>query len=337
MRAVILRICSARLHAPPGVLPRGCCSFFENIRNNGRGVSSCVPSSPKLFAIHMCFRVAIRCARYDGGVDSLPPSSVDLFERLLMTSSSSKSIALSRRAVLGAGGVGLAAVLSACARTVHPPVDAATSESASASPSASSTLPSANKSYKGKVTFDNFEKNGEYVPATAEKKAQNVPKPLMPEKVQELSIDGIYALIGYWISSFNYLALTGDIEPLKKTDPSSEYYKELEPMVKLYETGRGWIYDTSEPMSVYLMTDTPTQVEGDRIRYFWRARSLVDQNAKRHLTEGDNRDKSLARAEDSQGQAMRIVVEYKEGAWFMSTQKDKDADKSTESASPSAS
>ena len=171
-----------------------------------------------------------------------------------MTSPSSKPVALSRRAVLGAGGVGLAAVLSACARTVHPPVDAATSESASASPSASSTLPSANKSYQGKVTFDNFEK-----------------------------------------------------------------------------------YDTSEPMSVYLLTDTPTQVEGDRIRYFWRARSLVDQNAKRHLTEGDNRDKSLARAEDSQGQAMRIVVEYKEGAWFMSTQKDKDAGKSSGSASTSAS
>ena len=238
-----------------------------------------------------------------------------------MTSPSSKPVALSRRAVLGAGGVGLAAVLSACARTVHPPVDAATSESASASPSASSTLPSANKSYQGKVTFDNFEKNGEYVPATAEKKAQNVPKPLMPEKVQELSIDGIYALIGYWISSFNYLALTGDIEP----------------MVKLYETGRGWIYDTSEPMSVYLLTDTPTQVEGDRILYYWRARSLVDQNGKRHLTEGDNRDKPIVGAEDSQGQAMRIVVEYREGAWFMSTQKDKDAGKSSDSASPSAS
>jgi len=266
--------------------------------------------------------------------------SVDLTERLLMTSSSSKPVALSRRAVLGAGGVGLAAVLSACARTVHPPVVAeseSANASASASPSASPTLPSANKSYKGKVTFDNFEKNGEYVPATAEKKAQNVPKPIMPEKVQDLSIDGIYALIGYWISSFNYLALTGDIEPMKKTDPSTDYTKELEPMVKLYETGRGWIYDTSEPMSVYLTTDTPTQIEGDRILYFWRARSLVDQNGKRHLTEGDNRDKSLVGAADAQGQAMRIVVEYKEGAWFMSTQKDKDADKSTESASPSAS
>lgn len=267
------------------------------------------------------------------------PSPVDLTERLLMTSSSSKPVALSRRAVLGAGGVGLAAVLSACARTVHPPVDTAASDSASASasPSASPALPSANKSYQGKVTFDNFEKTGEYVPATAEMKAQNVPKPIMPEKVQELSIDGIYALIGYWISSFNYLALTGDIEPLKKTNPSADYTKELEPMVKLYETGRGWIYDTSEPMSVYLTTDTPTQIEGDRILYFWRARSLVDQNAKRHLTEGDNRDKSLVGAEDSQGQATRVVVEYKEGAWFMSTQQDKDADKSTESASPSAS
>ena len=164
-----------------------------------------------------------------------------------------------------------------------------------------------------------------------------MPKPIMPEKVQELSIDGIYALIGYWISSFNYLALTGDIEPMKKTDLSTDYTKELEPMVKLYETGRGWIYDTSEPMSVYLMTDTPTQVEGDRILYFWRARSLVDQNGKRHLTEGDNRDKPIVGAEDSQGQAMRIVVEYKEGAWFMSTQKDKDAGKSSDSASPSAS
>ena len=256
---------------------------------------------------------------------------------------------LSRRAALAAAtGAGAAVALTACASDIRPLADSSSSPSGEASPSASasesasasasaSAADSGKKSYKGTVKLDKYEKNGEYVPATAEKKAQNVPKPLMPEKVQELSIDGIYALIGYWISSFNYLALTGDIEPLKKTDPSSEYYKELEPMVKLYETGRGWIYDTSEPMSVYLMTDTPTQVEGDRIRYFWRARSLVDQNAKRHLTEGDNRDKSLARAEDSQGQAMRIVVEYKEGAWFMSTQEDKDADKGADSASPSAS
>ena len=81
--------------------------------------------------------------------------------------------------------------------------------------------------------------------------------------------------------------------------------------LKFYETGRGWIYDTSAPISVYLMTDTSMQIEGDRILYFWHTRSLVNQNAKRHLMEGDNRDKSLVGAEGSQGQAMRIVVEYK--------------------------
>ena len=87
----------------------------------------------RLFVIRLRFTVAIRYARYDGGVDSLP-SSVDLTERLLMTSSSSKPVALSRRAVLGAGGVGLAAALSACARTVHPPVDIAESESGECEP-----------------------------------------------------------------------------------------------------------------------------------------------------------------------------------------------------------
>lgn len=46
-------------------------------------------------------------------------------------------------------------------------------------------------------------------------------------------------------------------------------------MIKLYETGRGWIYDTSEPMSVDSLDGYPTQIEGDRILYFWRARSLL--------------------------------------------------------------
>ena len=144
---------------------------------------------------------------------------------------------LSRRAALAAAtGAGAVAALTACASDIRPLADssasgedsasASASESASASASASASS-SAKKSYKGTVKLDKYEKNGEYVPATAEKKAQNVPKPLMPEKVQELSIDGIYALIGYWISSFNYLALTGDIEPMKKTDLSTDYTKEL--------------------------------------------------------------------------------------------------------------
>ena len=93
---------------------------------------------------------------------------------------------LSRRAALAAAtGAGTVAALTACASDIRPLADssasgeaspsASASESASASPSASASS-SAKKSYKGAVKLDKYEKNGEYVPATAEKKAQNVPR-----------------------------------------------------------------------------------------------------------------------------------------------------------------
>ena len=80
---------------------------------------------------------------------------------------------------------------------VHPralPASASPSASASASPSASS-----GKHYKGLVKFDNFEKNGEYVPATATHRAQNAQKPLVPANMNEQNVDGIYAFVGYWL------------------------------------------------------------------------------------------------------------------------------------------
>ena len=252
-----------------------------------------------------------------GGVDSLPPSSVDLPERLLMTSSSSKPVALSRRAVLGAGGVGLAAALSACARTVHPPVDIAESESASASPSASPALPSANKSYKGKVTFDNFEKNGEYVPATAEKKAQNVPKPLAPANMNEDNVDGMYAFIGYWLASFNYALMTGDTEPMKKADPADVYAKSLQEFTLMYESDLGWMYGTDTPVTMELISSAPQKPSGSGTRYYWPGYMNYSADAKIHR-EGKS-DLPFKTASSPNGKLMKAAVEYKDGKWFMLT------------------
>lgn len=122
-----------------------------------------------------------------------------------MTSHSPTSVGMSRRVVLGATGAGMLAALTACASDIRPLADsspsgeasASASESASASASASASSSSSDKSYKGLVKFDNFEKNGEYVPATAEKKAQNVPKPLVPANMNEQNIDGMYAF--HWL------------------------------------------------------------------------------------------------------------------------------------------
>ena len=65
------------------------------------------------------------------------------------------------------------------------------------------------KSYKGPLKFDNYEKNGTYVPATETEKAKNVPKPSPEQHARP---------VGRWyllfprllVSSINYLLLTGD-------------------------------------------------------------------------------------------------------------------------------
>ena len=83
-----------------------------------------------------------------------------------MTSPSPISAGMSRRVALGATGAGVLAALTACASDIRPTAEGSASSSASESASAAaSASASSDKSYKGFVKFDNFEKNGEYVPA----------------------------------------------------------------------------------------------------------------------------------------------------------------------------
>lgn len=177
---------------------------------------------------------------------------------------------LSRRAALAAAtGAGAVAALTACASDIRPLADssasgedsasASASESASASASASASS-SAKKSYKGTVKLDKYEKNGEYVPATAEKKAQNVPKPVVPEKMNEATIEGMYQFLCYWVASFNYMFMTGDFEPLKKADPEGRYANDHANAVLIYSSGKGWVYDTDAPVTIQLLLMLPKKL-----------------------------------------------------------------------------
>ena len=174
---------------------------------------------------------------------------------------------LSRRAALAAAtGAGAAVALAACASDIRPLADSSTSgeaspsasasESASASASASATT-SAKKSYKGTVKLDKYEKNGEYVPASNTQKAQNVPKPVVPEKMNEATVEGMYQFLCYWVASFNYMFMTGDFEPLKKADPEGRYANDHANAVLIYSSGKGWVYDTDAPVTIQLLTDAP--------------------------------------------------------------------------------
>ena len=251
---------------------------------------------------------------------------------------------LSRRAALAAAtGAGAAVALTACASDIRPLADSSASSEASASASASesaspsasasaSATESAKKSYKGTVKLDKYEKNGEYVPATAEKKAQNVPKPIVPEKMNEATIEGMYQFLSYWVASFNYMFMTGDYEPLKKADPAGEFANDHNNVVLVYSTGKGWVYDTDAPVTVQLLTDAPKKVAGGPNRYDWIGRFIQDPKAKLHV-EGQD-PIPLAEEGSSKSEATNFAMDYKDGSWFMVSEEDSsDVDSSKKSES----
>ena len=246
---------------------------------------------------------------------------------------------LSRRAALAAAtGAGAAAALTACASDIRPLADSSASSEASASASASestsasasaSASSSAKKSYKGAVKLDKYEKNGEYVPATAEKKAQNVPKPVVPEKMNEATIEGMYEFLCYWVASFNYMFMTGDFEPLKKADPEGRYANESSNAVIIYSSGRGWVYDTDAPVTVQLLTDAPKKVAGGPNRYDWLGRIIYDPNAKIHI---EGQDPTPLVDGSTKSEATNFAADYKDGAWYMLSDEDADASSSEKSS-----
>lgn len=248
---------------------------------------------------------------------------------------------LSRRAALAAAtGAGAAVALTACASDIRPLADSSSSPSGEASPSASasesasasasaSAADSGKKSYKGTVKLDKYEKNGEYVPATAEKKAQNVPKPVVPEKMNEATIEGMYEFLSYWVASFNYMFMTGDYEPLKKADPYSRYANEGSNAVIIYSSGRGWVYDTDAPVTVQLLTDAPKKVAGGPNRYDWLGRIIYDPNAKIHI---EGQDPAPLVDGSTKSEATNFAADYKDGAWYMLSDEDADASSSEKSS-----
>ena len=256
------------------------------------------------------------------------------------------STSVSHRAALGATGAGVLAALTACASDIRPLADgsasssasASTSESTSTSPSPSaspsaSASASSGKHYKGLVKFDNFEKNGEYVPATATHKAQNVPKPLVPANMNEQNVDGIYAFVGYWLASSNYLLMTGDTEPLQKIE-SADALENYRNLTVAYENNAGWLYGADTPIILELLSDSPQKISGSRTRYDWLGYMSYSADMKIHA-EGQGPDEPFM--EDSSRELTKVGVEYKDGKWIMLTGDESSSSASSGSSSSSSS
>ena len=177
---------------------------------------------------------------------------------------------VTRRAAFGIAATAALASLTACASDIRPLSNQST--------------PGEQRSYKGELKFNGYESRGTYVPATSSKKAENPPKPVPPAEMKAKTTEGMYAAINYWLASFNYLMITGDIEPFKAVDINRNDIYKAGPFVEFYEKNTGWMYGADAPVSANLTEDAPEQV--NEHQYRWRATSRYHKKTTIHYTDG---------------------------------------------------
>lgn len=181
------------------------------------------------------------------------------------------STSVTRRAAFGIAATAALASLTACASDIRPLSNPST--------------PDAQRSYKDELKFNGYEsRGGTYIPASATQKAENPPKPIPPADMKAKTTEGMYAAIGFWLASFNYLMISGDIEPFKVVDTNQNDIYKADPFVEFYENNNGWVYGTDTPFSAELTEDTPQKV--DEQQYRWLGTGRYSKEAKIHYTDG---------------------------------------------------
>lgn len=226
---------------------------------------------------------------------------------------------VTRRAALGIATTAALASLTACASDIRPLSDQST--------------PDAQRSYKGELKFNGYESRGTYVPATRSKKAENPPKPIPPAKMRAKTTEGMYAAIGFWVASFNYLLLSGDIEPFRAVDTNRNDLYKVEAFVELYKNNTGWMYGTDAPFSAELTEDAPQKV--DEQQYRWLGVGRYNKEAKIHYTDG--RELTMASLSSGPGDyEFFFILEYQNGAWTVRNEPAKLASSSAGSSGSSS-
>ena len=227
---------------------------------------------------------------------------------------------VTRRAALGIAATAALASLTACASDIRPLSNQST--------------PDTQRSYKGELKFNNYESRGTYVPATNSKKAENPPKPIPPANMKAKTTEGMYAAIGFWLASFNYLMITGDIEPFKAVDTNRNGIYKAEPFVEFCEKNTGWVYDTDAPFSAELIEDAPEKV--DEQQYRWKGTGRYSKEAKIQYTDG--RELTMASLSSGPGDyEFFFILEYQDGAWTVRNEPAKLASSSPSSSGSSSS
>ena len=223
---------------------------------------------------------------------------------------------VTRRTALGVATAAALASLTACASDIRPLED----------PSIVDPM----RPYKGELKFNSYKSTGTYHPASSTKKAENPPMPTPPVNMKSKTTSGMYAAIGYWVASLNYLTVTGDDTPLKAVDMDVIYVRKMEAYVELYKKNEGWMYGTETPLVADLTEETPQK--GNDEQYRWKGIARSHKDAVLHYVPED-RDIRLAETSgDSSNDEVTFVLKYRNDAWMVTVET-----KSSSTATPDSS
>lgn len=104
--------------------------------------------------------------------------------------------------------------------------------------------------FEGPLVYTAYERNGEFVPATEEHPAQNVPYPVPQPEMHEYSLQGFHTFMGYFCAALNYFYYTGDTEPLSKVVEPEAVLPET--ILRLYREKRGWVISKDDVCKAWL-------------------------------------------------------------------------------------
>jgi len=223
---------------------------------------------------------------------------------------------VTRRTALGVATAAALASLTACASDIRPLED----------PSVVDPM----RPYKGDLKFNSYKSTGTYRPASSTKKAENPPMPTPPVNMKSKTTSGMYAAIGYWVASLNYLTVTGDDTPLKAVDMDVIYVRKMEAYVELYKKNEGWMYGTETPLVAELTEETPQKVDDEQYR--WKGIVHSHKDAVLHYVPEDRDIRLGEPSGGSSNDEVTFVLKYRNDAWMVTVET-----KSSSTATPDSS
>lgn len=223
---------------------------------------------------------------------------------------------VTRRTALGVVAAAALASLTACASDIRPLED----------PSVVDPM----RPYKGELKFNSYKSTGTYHPASSTKKAENPPMPTPPVNMKSKTTSGMYAAIGYWVASLNYLTVTGDDTPLKAVDMDVIYVRKMEAYVELYKKNEGWMYGTETPLVADLTEETPQKVDDEQYR--WKGIVHSHKDAVLHYVPEDRDIRLGEPSGGSSNDEVTFVLKYRNDAWMVTVET-----KSSSTATPDSS